>query len=126
MTLVVLIGFLLHPIHHVDPAWFAVLGAIVLCVCDAPMEVERVVHVRGHGGGAKGKGGGWPGAAGGGTCCAAWPAAHCRRENRTPSAVFPSGVTRLHGDCAAAALFLYKAGRAFLELPVSQPMPPVL
>lgn len=44
VTLVVLIGFLLHPIHHVDPAWFAVLGAIVLCVCDAPMEVERVVH----------------------------------------------------------------------------------
>ncbi|KAL4423292.1 hypothetical protein ABPG77_004561 [Micractinium sp. CCAP 211/92] len=44
VTLVVLVGFLLHPVHHVDPAWFAVLGAIVLCVCDAPMEVERVVH----------------------------------------------------------------------------------
>ena len=47
MTGVVLIGFLLHPVHHVDPAWFAVLGAIVLCVCDAPMEVEKVVHVSG-------------------------------------------------------------------------------
>lgn len=41
----VLVGFLLHPIHHVDPAWFAVLGAIVLCVCDKPMEVEKVIHV---------------------------------------------------------------------------------
>ena len=30
MTGVVLIGFLLHPVHHVDPAWFAILGAIVL------------------------------------------------------------------------------------------------
>lgn len=38
------VGFLLHPVHHVDPAWFAVLGAVVLCVCDSPMEVEKVVH----------------------------------------------------------------------------------
>ena len=30
VTGVVLIGFLLHPVHHVDPAWFAILGAIVL------------------------------------------------------------------------------------------------
>jgi Na+/H+ antiporter NhaD/arsenite permease-like protein len=44
VTGVVLIGFLLHPVHHVDPAWFAILGAIVLCVVDKPMEVERVVH----------------------------------------------------------------------------------
>lgn len=45
VTAAVLVGFLLHPVHHVDPAWFAVLGAIVLCVCDAPMEVEKVVRV---------------------------------------------------------------------------------
>ena len=45
MTALVLIGFLLHPVHHVDLAWFAVLGAIVLCVCDKPMEVEKVVEV---------------------------------------------------------------------------------
>jgi hypothetical protein len=45
VTALVLIGFLLHPVHHVDPAWFAVLGAIVLCVCDKPMEVEKVVEV---------------------------------------------------------------------------------
>lgn len=45
VTGIVLVGFLLHPIHHVDPAWFAVLGAIVLCVCDRPMEVENVMHV---------------------------------------------------------------------------------
>lgn len=44
VTGAVLIGFLLHPVHHVDPAWFAVLGAVVLCVCDSPMEVEKVVH----------------------------------------------------------------------------------
>ena len=42
----VLVGFLLHPVHHVDPAWFAVFGAIVLCVCDKPMEVENVIKVR--------------------------------------------------------------------------------
>ena len=30
VTGAVLIGFLLHPVHHVDPAWFAILGAIVL------------------------------------------------------------------------------------------------
>eukprot|EP00887_Chlorella_sp_A99_P002871 scaffold6.g2871.t1 len=44
VTGVVLVGFLLHPIHHVDPAWFAILGAIVLCVVDNPMEVDKVVH----------------------------------------------------------------------------------
>ena len=30
VTGAVLVGFLLHPVHHVDPAWFAILGAIVL------------------------------------------------------------------------------------------------
>lgn len=50
VTGVVLLGFLLHPLHHVDPAWFAVLGAVVLCVADKPMEVEKVVRVSAVGG----------------------------------------------------------------------------
>ena len=47
VTGAVLVGFLLHPVHHVDPAWFAVLGAMVLCIADQPREVEKVVHVSG-------------------------------------------------------------------------------
>eukprot|EP00887_Chlorella_sp_A99_P000899 scaffold5.g899.t1 len=44
VTAAVVVAFLLHPVHHVDPAWFALLGAIVLCVCDDPMEVDKVVR----------------------------------------------------------------------------------
>lgn len=41
---VVVIGFLLHPVHHFDPAWFAVLGAVVLCISTNPMDVEEVLE----------------------------------------------------------------------------------
>jgi hypothetical protein len=33
-----------HPIHHLDPAWYAILGAALLCIVVAPMEVDEVVH----------------------------------------------------------------------------------
>lgn len=33
-----------HPVHHLDPAWFAILGAALLCVAAAPMEVDEVMH----------------------------------------------------------------------------------
>lgn len=33
-----------HPVHHVDPAWFAILGAALLCLVVAPMEVDEVMH----------------------------------------------------------------------------------
>ena len=45
VTGVVIVGFLLHPIHHIDPAWFAVIGAVVLCVVTEPMDVEKLVRV---------------------------------------------------------------------------------
>lgn len=45
VTLIVVIGFLTHPIHHVDPAWFAIIGATILCVTTGPLEVEKVMHV---------------------------------------------------------------------------------
>ncbi|KAI8465106.1 MAG: transporter [Monoraphidium minutum] len=44
VTLIVVLGFLLHPVHHVDPAWFAIIGAALLCLVVAPMEVENVMH----------------------------------------------------------------------------------
>lgn len=33
-----------HPLHHLDPAWFAILGAALLVIVVAPMEVEEVMH----------------------------------------------------------------------------------
>ena len=33
-----------HPIHHLDPAWYAILGAVLLVITVAPMEVEEVLH----------------------------------------------------------------------------------
>ena len=44
VTLIVVVGFLLHPVHHLDPAWFAIIGAALLCVVTAPMDVESVMH----------------------------------------------------------------------------------
>ncbi|GBF88485.1 hypothetical protein Rsub_01198 [Raphidocelis subcapitata] len=44
ITVVVVIGFLLHPVHHLDPAWYAIMGAVLLVVSVAPMEVEEVLH----------------------------------------------------------------------------------
>jgi Na+/H+ antiporter NhaD/arsenite permease-like protein len=41
----VLVGFLLHPLHHLDPAWLAVFGAVVLCVCSDKDDVEEVLHL---------------------------------------------------------------------------------
>ena len=43
VTAAVLTGFLLHPVHHVDPAWFALIGAVVLCVSDRPGETETAL-----------------------------------------------------------------------------------
>jgi Na+/H+ antiporter NhaD/arsenite permease-like protein len=40
----VLLGFLLHPVHHMDPAWVAVLGAVVLCVACSPRDVTDVLN----------------------------------------------------------------------------------
>ncbi len=45
VTGVVLLGFLLHSLHHFDPAWFAVLGAAVLCIITNPLNVQSVMHV---------------------------------------------------------------------------------
>lgn len=41
----VLLGFLLHPLHHLDPAWFAIIGATVLCIITSRLNVEEVMHV---------------------------------------------------------------------------------
>ena len=41
----VILGFLLHPLHHLDPAWIALLGAILLCVFSEPHEVHELLHV---------------------------------------------------------------------------------
>lgn len=43
VTAAVFAGFLLHPVHHVDPAWFALLGAVILCVSDRPGETETAL-----------------------------------------------------------------------------------
>jgi Na+/H+ antiporter NhaD/arsenite permease-like protein len=45
VTAVVLLGFLLHPIHHLDPAWFAIIGATILCIITSRMDVEAIMHV---------------------------------------------------------------------------------
>ena len=37
----VLLGFLLHPVHHVNPAWVAILGAVVLLVFSSPHDIEH-------------------------------------------------------------------------------------
>jgi Na+/H+ antiporter NhaD/arsenite permease-like protein len=44
VTFAVLLGFILHPIHHVDPSWFALLGAIVLCVSCMPFDTEKALR----------------------------------------------------------------------------------
>jgi Na+/H+ antiporter NhaD/arsenite permease-like protein len=44
VTFAVLLGFVLHPVHHVDPAWFALLGAIVLCVSCMPFDTEKALR----------------------------------------------------------------------------------
>ena len=41
----VLIGLLLHPVHHNDPAWIACLGAIFLCVVASPHDIHDVLHM---------------------------------------------------------------------------------
>jgi Na+/H+ antiporter NhaD/arsenite permease-like protein len=45
VTTVVLLGFLLHPLHHLDPAWFAIIGATILCIITSRMDVEDIMHV---------------------------------------------------------------------------------
>ena len=45
VTLIVVVGFLLHPVHHFDPAWFAIMGASLLCIITCPTDVEEVMHV---------------------------------------------------------------------------------
>lgn len=45
VVLVVLLGFLLHPLHHLDPAWFAIMGATLLCIVTSRLDVEEVMHV---------------------------------------------------------------------------------
>jgi Na+/H+ antiporter NhaD/arsenite permease-like protein len=42
---IVLLGFLLHPLHHLDPGWFALFGGTVLCVASDRQEVEEVLHL---------------------------------------------------------------------------------
>lgn len=44
VTIAVLVGFVLHPVHHVDPAWFALLGALVLCLADLPRDAEKALE----------------------------------------------------------------------------------
>jgi len=41
----VLIGLLLHPVHHNDPAWIACMGAIFLCVVASPHDLHDVLHM---------------------------------------------------------------------------------
>lgn len=37
----VILGFLLHPVHHVDPAWIALFGATLLLVFSSPHEIHQ-------------------------------------------------------------------------------------
>ena len=41
----VVLGFLLHPLHHLDPAWIALFGATLLCVMSEPHDVHELLHV---------------------------------------------------------------------------------
>ena len=36
----VIFGFLLHPVHHVEPAWIALFGAVVLMVFSSPHHIH--------------------------------------------------------------------------------------
>ncbi|KAK3239165.1 hypothetical protein CYMTET_50889 [Cymbomonas tetramitiformis] len=38
---VVILGFLLHPLHHVNPAWIALLGAVGLIMITSPHELHH-------------------------------------------------------------------------------------
>ena len=40
----VLFGFLLHPIHHVNPAWIAISGAIMLLMFSSPHDIEPALE----------------------------------------------------------------------------------
>jgi Na+/H+ antiporter NhaD/arsenite permease-like protein len=44
VTTAVFVGFLLHPVSDVDPAWFALSGALVLCVFDRPRDAEEALE----------------------------------------------------------------------------------
>ncbi|WIA39472.1 hypothetical protein OEZ86_005570 [Tetradesmus obliquus] len=44
VMVVVLLGFLLHPLHHLDPAWFAIIGASILCIITSRLDVEEIMH----------------------------------------------------------------------------------
>ena len=41
----VVLGFLLHPVHHLDPAWIALFGATLLCILSEPHDVHELLHV---------------------------------------------------------------------------------
>ncbi|QDZ23782.1 citrate transporter [Chloropicon primus] len=40
----VLFGFLLHPVHHVNPAWIAISGAILLLIFSSPHDIEPALE----------------------------------------------------------------------------------
>ena len=42
--LMVLFGFLLHPVHHVNPAWIAISGAILLLIFSSPHDIEPALE----------------------------------------------------------------------------------
>jgi Na+/H+ antiporter NhaD/arsenite permease-like protein len=44
VLLVVLIAFVTHSVHHVNPAWVSLLGAIALMIASSPHEVEHALH----------------------------------------------------------------------------------
>lgn len=41
----VIIGFLLHPVHHIEPAWIAIFGAVLLLVFSSPHEIHDDLEV---------------------------------------------------------------------------------
>lgn len=45
VTLAVILGFMLQPIHNLNPAWFAVIGATVLCLVDDYESIHFVIEV---------------------------------------------------------------------------------
>ena len=40
----VMLGFLLHPVHHVNPAWIAISGAIMLLIFSSPHDIEPALE----------------------------------------------------------------------------------
>ena len=40
----VVLGFLLHPLHHIDPAWIALIGATLLLLVSTPSDIDGALE----------------------------------------------------------------------------------